>query len=469
MRHCNSKDNRQFFRVLLRLCFVCVLGLFISTDTLAESVRTEKPLSDSASVQSSKTQKKEPFRFVALGNSITSHPVCDFWFYECGMAASKPSKDYVHQTVRKIKKEFGSKYSSYSFELVDSPLWELSKSYRKSLKKQLAPVLKKKVQLLVIQYGDNVRDTSFLEDALTDLIRYIQKKSAETKIVIIGNLELKSKVNKRTEAIKKKVAKACGAGYVDLRPIVSKKQYRLGFTKIRDPKGRWHQVYLESVALHPNDRGMEWIAAKIADVYSKGENPEAETGKAGGTDTGEKYAEGKSAAHSGPVKQGLINENGAWYFYRKGKLLKNKWKVIRKGKRQYHYYFGKDGKALCGSKKDAKLSVIGKYTYAFDSKAHMLTGVHLIKGKLFWFSPKGRYDKYITHRIRAKAKNYSKADEFTEILRKYGCRLIKKKFFGKGCIGNAEDGMYTFPHFRASVYKEDDGKVYVLELLQKAG
>ena len=36
------------------------------------------------------------FNYLAIGNSITQHGICDYWWNKHGMAASKEDKDYVH-------------------------------------------------------------------------------------------------------------------------------------------------------------------------------------------------------------------------------------------------------------------------------------------------------------------------------------------------------------------------------------
>ena len=424
------------------------------------------------------------FRFVALGNSVTSHPVCEFWFYECGMAASRPSKDYVHQTVSKIKKNHGKEYASYFFELVDSPLWELSAAHRKSIKKLLRKALQKETQLLVIQYGDNVRNASFFEAALTDLVVYIQKMSPDTRIIILGNLELKDRTGRTVEAIKKKVAKACGVSFVDLSPIAGKKKFQIGYKKIQDRKGKWHKIVYEAVAIHPNDRGMEWIAERIVSAYEEAEAEASakeqdyqtdqqagrtvqqndQTDQRSWQDTAGQTAS-QEAALQQRLQKGLACEDGGWYFYKNGKAVHNRWVTIKSGKQLYRYYFGSDGKAVRGDEKSAKLVRIGKYIYAFNGRGRMMTGVHLINKKLYLFSKKGRYDKRNTAIIRERARYRRSAKKLTDILEKYGCRLKKKEFFGKGCLSDNEDGMYTFDHFKAAVYKYESGRIVVLDVL----
>ena len=38
----------------------------------------------------------DTYRYLALGNSLTWHRKCDYWWNECGMAASRAENDFVH-------------------------------------------------------------------------------------------------------------------------------------------------------------------------------------------------------------------------------------------------------------------------------------------------------------------------------------------------------------------------------------
>lgn len=38
-----------------------------------------------------------------IGNSITLHGKCNYWWGEWGMAASDKEKDYVHQLVKRLE------------------------------------------------------------------------------------------------------------------------------------------------------------------------------------------------------------------------------------------------------------------------------------------------------------------------------------------------------------------------------
>lgn len=94
------------------------------------------------------------------------------------------------------------------------------------------------------------------------------------------------------------------------------------------------------------------------------------------------------------VKTGLKKENGKYYYYVKGKKVKNVWKSVNKtsnGKKiTYRYYFGKDGAAYAGKKvngvtKPALKKISGSY-YAFDSLGRMMKGTYVVNGVYRTFS-----------------------------------------------------------------------------------
>lgn len=53
----------------------------------------------------------DDYNYLAIGNSITIHPLNEYWWNECGMAASTAEKDYVHQ----VASALDAKYYAYNF------------------------------------------------------------------------------------------------------------------------------------------------------------------------------------------------------------------------------------------------------------------------------------------------------------------------------------------------------------------
>ena len=110
-------------------------------------------------------------------------------------------------------------------------------------------------------------------------------------------------------------------------------------------------------------------------------------------------------AEAASVKQGLVKENGKYYYYavnKAGKSVKvtEKWKTVKvtkNGKTSYsRYYFGKNGAAYAGSEKlgvktPAVKKIDGKY-YGFGVDAKMLKGTYFINEKFYVFSSNGTFD-----------------------------------------------------------------------------
>lgn len=103
-------------------------------------------------------------------------------------------------------------------------------------------------------------------------------------------------------------------------------------------------------------------------------------------------------------KSGLVKVKKKYFYYKKGKKVKNKWVNVKiKGKTK-RYYFGKTGAACTGVKK------IKGNVYCFNAKAQMLksswykktyylgedgkayTGIWTVDGKLYAFAGNGKKD-----------------------------------------------------------------------------
>lgn len=245
------KRSRRFFLQLF--LFMAVFAVSAAAQNTSQAKKTAK----------------EPFLYVAIGNSITVHPVCDFWFYKCGMAASSPSKDYVHRTLERLKKKYKDQFHSFRCRVLNAPAWEMDRASRKNTRKKIEKLLKKKPALFTFQYGETSWNCYAMEEDLTSLVRFIQKKSPSTKIVIIGNFWLRDMAQIESDQIKKRVAAACKVGFADLSAIADLPQYEKGFSRLRDPYGGIHQITNSAVAAHPNDRGMDYIAGKIVKEYKR--------------------------------------------------------------------------------------------------------------------------------------------------------------------------------------------------------
>ena len=397
-----------------------------------------------AAAKTKSTSGKKVFRYVALGNSITVHPVCDFWYYHCGMGASEPSKDYVHQAFTRIQSKYKKEYSSFSLDIMDEPAWEVMPGSRDQTLENVKERLKNKPDLLTFHYGEGIRSLYNFEADLIRLVKLVQKESPGTCLVLMGNFWRATSEDRQADDIKKRVAEKYGVFYADLRSIAEKPGYVLGYTSLQDQYGNWHRVSYSEVARHPNDKAMTYMADRIVECLEMAGAPlKQDTGQTEAeTETGQKSEKAETAAGT----------------------LRNQWKKVKKNGKTYRCYYGADGKKIHGSKKNAKIYKIGKYSYAFDSKGYMVTGVRLIKGKLYYFSSKGRLDSKKTKALGKAARPDRKIQPLKKLLKQLGCKLLKEEYYGTGCLGDGEDGLLKYSGFEIPVFRFTSGKTIILEI-----
>ena len=85
------------------------------------------------------------------------------------------------------------------------------------------------------------------------------------------------------------------------------------------------------------------------------------------------------------AKSGLVKKKNKYYFYKKGKPLKNKWKTIKVDGKKYRFYFGKNGAAyragsLYLNAYNVKVYKIGGKKYGFDSNSHRVAAGIYVDG-----------------------------------------------------------------------------------------
>lgn len=195
----------------------------------------------------------------------------------------------------------------------------------------------------------------------------------------------------------------------------------------------------------------------------------------------------KSTTTVDKKKNGLIKENGAYYFYTKGVKLKNKWKTIKKNK----YYFKSDGKAatlstkinktyyvfytngkLVKTKKTKTFTIKGSVyrvnkkgqavkgwqkvkkvkTYYYAANGKRVTGVYVMSGQMHYFSSKGIYSAKKTKEISKAAKEESSIAPLLKILGE-----PKKKTYQDSCYGEGQDGLWEYENITISTFKPADG------------
>ncbi|MBR5636346.1 MAG: SGNH/GDSL hydrolase family protein [Pseudobutyrivibrio sp.] len=198
------------------------------------------------------------YNILAIGNSITVHPICSYWWGSWGMAASSIDKDYIHL----VQSGLMEKYGLVSLDIIPVQSWETSTARSKQLKK-FDEKLANSYDLVIIQLGENVNDTTTFKKDFNKLVEYVKTAQPDAKIVVIGDFWYR----KGRDTAKKDVAVSQGCEFVDLSEIRGVKQYmpEKG-TKVLGHDGKLHTITKASVLKHPNDLGMEFIANKVLEA-----------------------------------------------------------------------------------------------------------------------------------------------------------------------------------------------------------
>ena len=194
-------------------------------------------------------------KYLAIGNSITKHPICEYWWGRWGMAASSEDKDYVHIVAKKLSENV----DDFSFQTVNFANWERAEN-RKNELKTLDFYLDEKVDLVTIFLGENVSSLVTIEYDFIILIEYIKQRCKNVDILIIGNFW----ENAQIDMIKERVAELYNIPFIKLSDKYYNDFYKSEvLQKVQGEDGKEHIIENNFVAEHPGDAGMQAIANEI--------------------------------------------------------------------------------------------------------------------------------------------------------------------------------------------------------------
>lgn len=200
----------------------------------------------------------EKYQYLAIGNNITIHGITDYWWNECGMAASRADKDYVHLVEAHLKSTHPD--TEVSTSAFNYTAWETENVDRAGTYGALDPYLNADLDLVTIQLSENVTDITTFQTDFEALIRYIQAAAPEAQIIVIDDFWIED------EKVVEKAAAAenTGVQFASLFDIKGNQEYQCGLgTIVYDADGNEHTVEHEGVAVHPGDNGMEYIAQAV--------------------------------------------------------------------------------------------------------------------------------------------------------------------------------------------------------------
>lgn len=188
-----------------------------------------------------------------IGNSVTIHPIMDYWFGEWGMAATDADHDYAHVYSAMVSKDYDVNATACNFAQ-----WETLWYDRGETLILLDGIVEQKDwDEIIIQLRENVSDASTFENDLKELAKYVNKDA--TEIIIVGNFW---KEELGLEEMKKTVASDIGAKFVSLNDLQEIAAYQLGEnTEVSSVDGQMYTPNHDVVARHPGNPGMQEIAS----------------------------------------------------------------------------------------------------------------------------------------------------------------------------------------------------------------
>lgn len=230
--------------------------LLYDSDTIDKSSAVSDITADESAVkQLASRAGDDNLKILFIGNSLTIHPIADYWWGEWGMAASERDKDYVHVVVNCF-----SEYVDTSYVACNFASWETMGHDRAETLPLLDSMISRDDDLIVIQLGENVRDTATLKKDYVELFDYCKSKSPNAEIIVVDNFWTSFSV----ENAKDKACAESAIQQVDLNDLQGIKDYQCGLeTEVSGNNGDIHKVEHEGVASHPGDKGMEEIGQRI--------------------------------------------------------------------------------------------------------------------------------------------------------------------------------------------------------------
>ena len=201
------------------------------------------------------------FHYLAIGNSITRHPVCEYWWNESGMAASTAENDYFHLVTAYLRERF----DGVTAQAVNFVEWEIAEKDRAATYAVIDPYLTDDLDLITLQLSENVQKGNNFERMYADLIRHIQKKCPQADIILVDDFWSKPKSQS-----KRKTAEKLGLPFADLSAIRGNPAFMSSVgSVVYDADGQPHVIEREDVARHPNDYGMAFISQAIIEQIEK--------------------------------------------------------------------------------------------------------------------------------------------------------------------------------------------------------
>ena len=192
--------------------------------------------------------RDDVYNYLAIGNSLT---LITSWGR--GICATQPDGDYFGR----IKQQLATEHGDAVAYRINYASWERMQDRSKALD-LLDILLSDKLNLVTIQLGENVTDTSHFEEDLETLIAYVHKRAPRAKIIVIGDFW-----DKNRNKMRKQAAENQNVLFADLSEIIGNKEYQSKEGTICTLDDGSTIAVSKEAATHPGDKGMEYIANKV--------------------------------------------------------------------------------------------------------------------------------------------------------------------------------------------------------------
>lgn len=209
-----------------------------------------------AALRAPGAQPADAYEYLAIGNSITRHGECEYWWNDIGMAASEESKDYFH-IVSAFLREQHEEVRAAAINFVE---WEISGSQeRPDTYALIDPYLTDTLDLITLQLSENASYSRRFARDYEALLRHIQEKCPQATVIAVDDFWSDQK-----SIAKKRAANKLRLPFADLSAIRGDTacQQTVGGT-VYAADGTAHIIENKNVARHPNDDGMAYIARQI--------------------------------------------------------------------------------------------------------------------------------------------------------------------------------------------------------------
>ena len=189
------------------------------------------------------------YNWLAIGNSITLIEA-----FGRGICSTRPDNDYFGI----VKAHLETKYPDVDAFRVNVVPWEKKSSNRSTRLYLIDPYLSPALDLVTVQLGENVYDTTTYQEDLAGMIRHIRDICPNTQIILIDDFW-----EQEISDLRKAAAAETGTAFADLSEIRGKAEYQSKEgTVFQLPDGSTETVS-KAAETHPGDAGMKYIADQI--------------------------------------------------------------------------------------------------------------------------------------------------------------------------------------------------------------